>query len=140
MSDAITRGKRQTIILCLPIQINEITEEQPTPSMDGKPSAKPPLEFAGFLFQPTSPIPPIENKTCQCIHPLMARWYIIKLLLKLRNLHDQGYFYGNLKPSNIMVTEVGHLRLADFGMTLRDIMDNWEYPIDRTLTRILHAR
>ncbi|KIJ31998.1 hypothetical protein M422DRAFT_105590, partial [Sphaerobolus stellatus SS14] len=62
----------------------------------------------------------------------VVRWYIVELLKRLRQVHDQGYFHGDIKPENVMVDTGGHLRLADFGSARLDIEKNWNYHIAGT--------
>ena len=33
----------------------------------------------------------------------------------LLSIHDLGLAYNDLKPENVLITEVGHVKLADFG-------------------------
>lgn len=37
------------------------------------------------------------------------------LLLPLRHLQEQGVIYRDMKPTNIMFTRAGRLKLVDFG-------------------------
>ncbi|WP_139084742.1 serine/threonine protein kinase [Bacillus sp. FJAT-27264] len=39
----------------------------------------------------------------------------LKLLDKLRRLHECGFVFGDLKPENVMVSDVGEAELIDFG-------------------------
>ena len=38
-----------------------------------------------------------------------------RLLLKLNDLHQSGYIFGDLKPENIIVSEQGEVELIDYG-------------------------
>ena len=44
--------------------------------------------------------------------------YLAECALALSHLHDFGLVYRDLKPENILITEKGHIKLTDFGMTI----------------------
>ncbi|KAH9465506.1 hypothetical protein MJO29_007216 [Puccinia striiformis f. sp. tritici] len=56
-----------------------------------------------------------------------ARFYICQLVAALDYLHDKEVVHGDLKPENMLVSESGYLKLADFGLA-RDISK--EEPFD----------
>ncbi|MCJ8015062.1 serine/threonine protein kinase [Paenibacillus sp. KQZ6P-2] len=39
----------------------------------------------------------------------------LRLLEKLSGLHRSGFIFGDLKPENVMVSDVGHVELIDYG-------------------------
>ena len=45
--------------------------------------------------------------------------FAVDLLTALSFLHSRGLVYCDLKPSNILLDENGHLKLGDFGLTRR---------------------
>ncbi|KAF8518809.1 kinase-like domain-containing protein [Hysterangium stoloniferum] len=55
-----------------------------------------------------------------------GRWYIIDILNRLRAFHVWGYYHGDVKPENLMMTEDGHILFADLGETRKDEPPNWD--------------
>lgn len=46
-----------------------------------------------------------------------AAWtYLCDLLSALQHLHSHGFVHLDLKPANVLITESGRLKLADFGL------------------------
>jgi 3-phosphoinositide dependent protein kinase-1 len=48
----------------------------------------------------------------------MTRFYAAEMLESLRYLHESGVFHRDLKPENVLISESGHIKLADFGTAL----------------------
>ncbi|XP_072312064.1 membrane-associated tyrosine- and threonine-specific cdc2-inhibitory kinase [Eucyclogobius newberryi] len=49
-----------------------------------------------------------------------AAWnYLCDLLSALEHLHSRGFVHLDLKPANVLVTESGRLKLADFGLLFK---------------------
>eukprot|EP00522_Entomoneis_paludosa_P017392 CAMPEP_0172450846 /NCGR_PEP_ID=MMETSP1065-20121228/9056_1 /TAXON_ID=265537 /ORGANISM="Amphiprora paludosa, Strain CCMP125" /LENGTH=571 /DNA_ID=CAMNT_0013202689 /DNA_START=1 /DNA_END=1716 /DNA_ORIENTATION=- len=44
-----------------------------------------------------------------------TRFVIGEIVAALASIHDLGLVYGDLKPENIVITEIGHIKLTDFG-------------------------
>uniref|UniRef100_A0A4W6CNF1 non-specific serine/threonine protein kinase n=1 Tax=Lates calcarifer TaxID=8187 RepID=A0A4W6CNF1_LATCA len=48
-----------------------------------------------------------------------AAWaYLCDLLSALQHLHSHGFVHLDLKPANVLITDSGRLKLADFGLLL----------------------
>ncbi|KIJ32008.1 hypothetical protein M422DRAFT_53139 [Sphaerobolus stellatus SS14] len=101
-----------------------------------------PSRFSGFILEYMhgdlrslgAVLPKMYSTSTGGIHPHVARWYIVDVFLKLRELHNVAYFYGDIKPENIMLGTDGHLRLGDFGTTMLDVDENWQYSVAGTYT------
>jgi serine/threonine protein kinase len=46
-----------------------------------------------------------------------ARIYTGEILLAIEYLHSRNVIFRDLKPENILITEEGHLKLTDFGLS-----------------------
>jgi serine/threonine protein kinase len=51
-----------------------------------------------------------------------AKLCIAEIILAIEYLHDKNIIYRDLKPSNILVSEDGHLKLVDFGLAKEGVM------------------
>lgn len=49
--------------------------------------------------------------------PDMARYYLAQLVLALEQLHLGGVIHRDLKPDNILIDKLGHIKLTDFGLS-----------------------
>ncbi|KAG1706482.1 hypothetical protein DVH05_001632 [Phytophthora capsici] len=54
----------------------------------------------------------------------VAAFYAAELLLAFQELHQHGILYRDLKPENILLTEDGHLKLVDFGISKFGVTDS----------------
>lgn len=50
-----------------------------------------------------------------------ARFYISEVILALDYLHRHDVIYRDLKPENILLSEDGHIKLTDFGLSKKGI-------------------
>ncbi|KAK5638338.1 hypothetical protein RI129_012633 [Pyrocoelia pectoralis] len=48
-----------------------------------------------------------------------ASFYVAELVLALHDLHAMGYIHRDVKPENILLDRCGHIKLADFGSSVR---------------------
>lgn len=48
----------------------------------------------------------------------VAKFYLCEIVLALEYLHASNILYRDLKPTNIMLDEEGHVKLIDFGLSL----------------------
>ena len=53
-----------------------------------------------------------------------ARFYTAEVVLGLKHLHEKGIIYRDLKPENVLLTESGHLKLTDFGLSKMGMQGN----------------
>jgi serine/threonine protein kinase len=51
--------------------------------------------------------------------PNMAKFYASEIFLALYHIHNLGFVFRDLKPENVMLDEMGHCKLIDFGFATR---------------------
>uniref|UniRef100_A0A0R3RMC0 Protein kinase domain-containing protein n=1 Tax=Elaeophora elaphi TaxID=1147741 RepID=A0A0R3RMC0_9BILA len=54
-------------------------------------------------------------RNAQRFPDITARFYACEVILALEYLHSKNIAYRDLKPENLMLTKIGHLKLTDFG-------------------------
>jgi serine/threonine protein kinase len=47
-----------------------------------------------------------------------TRFFICEILLALECLHTNGVVYRDLKPENVLIGIDGHIKIADFGLSI----------------------
>lgn len=48
-----------------------------------------------------------------------VQFYAAEILLGLEEIHNHSYFYRDLKPHNILLDHLGHVRISDFGLVVK---------------------
>lgn len=51
-----------------------------------------------------------------------ARFYAAQLVLALGHLHEHDVVYRDLKPENVLISQDGYLKLADFGLSKMQVV------------------
>jgi len=59
-----------------------------------------------------------------CFDYEMAQQYAAEIVLALEYLHSIGIVHRDLKPDNILITDEGHLKLTDFGLSRVAMIDD----------------
>lgn len=59
----------------------------------------------------------IEGEACDM---QVTRFYTAEIILALEYMHSQGVVHRDLKPENILITETGHIKITDFGTSLKE--------------------
>jgi len=62
-------------------------------------------------------------RTLGRLEEAMVRTYAAEVVLALEYCHGRGVVHRDLKPDNLLVSASGHLKLADFGLSLVGLAD-----------------
>jgi serine/threonine protein kinase len=67
------------------------------------------MEYAvgGELFNRLKAVDKLSND--------VAKFYAAEILTAVEHVHSKGFVFRDLKPENVLLDEVGHIKLADFG-------------------------
>lgn len=61
-----------------------------------------------------------------------ARFYIAEIAIALHQIHKLGFVHRDVKPDNMLITTTGHIKLADFGLSVNEHTDvRWQRLIDQ---------
>lgn len=52
-----------------------------------------------------------------------ARIYICEIILALEDLHERDIIFRDLKPDNVVIDELGHAMLTDFGLSKEGVFN-----------------
>jgi len=48
-----------------------------------------------------------------------AKFYCAEVVLALEAIHNMGFVHRDVKPDNMLLDAMGHLKLADFGTCMK---------------------
>lgn len=65
-----------------------------------------------------------------------ARLYMAEMLLAVDALHQLGYIHRDLKPDNFLIDKDGHLKLADFGLSKKGVLESYKEPFKGQLPNV----
>ncbi|KJE88583.1 AGC/MAST/MAST protein kinase, variant [Capsaspora owczarzaki ATCC 30864] len=64
----------------------------------------------------------------------MARTYVSETVLAVEYLHTNGIIHRDLKPDNLLLTENGHIKLTDFGLSQIGLVNRTATLYERSLS------
>ncbi|CAM9540241.1 unnamed protein product [Chrysoparadoxa australica] len=54
-----------------------------------------------------------------------AKFYAVEIFSALEYIHTAGFVYRDLKPENVVIDEIGHIKVCDFGFATEPGPDGW---------------
>lgn len=45
-----------------------------------------------------------------------SRFYIAETILAVESVHNMNYIHRDIKPDNLLIDKMGHVKLSDFGL------------------------
>lgn len=61
---------------------------------------------------------------CRRLTEEKAKFYAAQIVLALEHLHKHNVVYRDLKPENVLISETGYIKLADFGLSRMNVTQN----------------
>eukprot|EP01118_Nematostelium_gracile_P008179 TRINITY_DN2705_c0_g1_i4.p1 TRINITY_DN2705_c0_g1~~TRINITY_DN2705_c0_g1_i4.p1 ORF type:complete len:678 (+),score=142.44 TRINITY_DN2705_c0_g1_i4:102-2135(+) len=65
-----------------------------------------------------------------------SRMYMAEMLQAVDSLHLLGYIHRDLKPDNFLIDKNGHLKLADFGLSKKGVLESYKEPFNGQLPAV----
>ncbi len=63
-----------------------------------------------------------------------ARFYLSEMLTAVDVLHKLGYIHRDLKPDNFLIDKDGHIKLIDFGLSTKGVLESYSEPFKGQVT------
>lgn len=54
-----------------------------------------------------------------------SKFYIAELILAVDSIHKMNFIHRDLKPDNILIDSLGHIKLSDFGLCKHTVKLNF---------------